>query len=62
MLNAVNNLSTSDLQDIDTRAAGAKDKLLILTDLKTQIHGIKIKMTVPSIVVVNLFTRQRNKL
>lgn len=62
MLNAVNNLSSADLQDIDTRAAGAKDKLLILADLKTQIHGIKIKMTVLSIVVVNSFTRQRKKL
>lgn len=34
MLNAVNNLSRADLQNIDPRATSAKDELFILADLK----------------------------
>lgn len=34
MLNTVNNLPRTDLQNIDMRATSAKDELLILADLK----------------------------
>lgn len=39
MLNTVNDLPGADLQNIDSRATGAKDVFLIFADLKQKERG-----------------------